>query len=277
MQVIYENHNGLRFNLTKWPVMLQDIESLLGHTWQHSATGNEKRAKISAFYKPLEERELTLSIFADNDVQFTSTLNTLHRVFEEDITDVSPGKLIVGEYYLKCYITTAGYEEYEEDFEATDIKLTVSAERWIWIKESRVEYLWHQTTDTAGRGYNYGYDYDYTMGNGNIATIQNTHFAPCDFVLKISGYVRNPAVTIGNHIYRINEVVQKNEILTIDTRNKTITLTKNNGVQVNAYSKRDKANYIFEPILAGEQRLYWNSNFNLEIILYEERSEPLWT
>ena len=277
MNVIYENHNGLRADLTNWPTMLQDIESLLGHTWQCSTAGNEKRAKISTFYKSLEQREITLSIFADDEEQFKNTLNTLHQIFEEDIDDTIPGKLVIGDYYLQCYITTGNYEEYEEGFEATDIKLTVSAERWVWLKESRTEYLWHQTTDTAGRGYNYGYDYDYTMGNGNIATIQNTHFAPCNFVLKISGYVRNPAVTIGNHIYRVNEVVQKNEILTIDTRNKTITLTKNNGVQVNVFSKRDNSSYPFEPIPAGEQRLYWNSNFNLEIMLYEERSEPLWT
>ncbi len=229
------------------------------------------------FYKPLEEREITLSIFANDTDEFENVLNELHRIFEEDIADNFPGKLIIGEYYLKCYIIAGSYEEYEEDFKATDIKVTVAAERWIWLKECHHEYVWNKTTDTAGRGYPHGYDYDYTMGNGKIATIQNTHFAPCNFVLKIRGYVLNPAVTIGNRIYRVNEVVQKNEILTIDTRNKTIVLTKNNGVQVNTYAKRDKSNYIFEPIPAGEQRLYWNSNYNFEITLYEERSEPKWT
>lgn len=276
MKLVYVNHNNRQLNLTSWPIMAQNVESVLNHNWKYSIAGNEKKAAIISFYKQVEERELKLAIFADSKEDFGSLMNDIHRTIEEDIDDMQPGRLVIGSYYLPCYILAQNYEEYEEDYDTTDVNLTVIAERMVWIKETRKEYIWTENIDTEGRGYAYGYDYDYTMGSGNVAKIRNTHFASCNFVLKISGYAKNPMVTIGDHVYRVMETVQKNEILTIDTRNKTIVLTKNNGVQVNCYSKRDKSSYIFEPIPAGEQRLYWNAAFNLEITLYEERSEPLW-
>lgn len=275
MEIYYKNSKNQVIYFDRFPYYILEGTSLFDTDREYTSTGNTIKSVI--FHGDIKQKDIDIAVCGQSRQEHDVNINQLINALEIDVISMEPGELHVGDYYLKCYFYSSKKPKRYINIQKSVVSFNMVIGKSLWTKETRCEYLWHQTTDTAGRGYPYSYDYDYTMGNGNIATIQNTHFATCNFVLKISGYVKNPAVTIGNHIYRVNEVVQKNEILTIDTRNKTITLTKNNGVQVNVFSKRDNSSYPFEPIPAGEQRLYWNSNYNLEITLYEERSEPLWT
>lgn len=274
MDIYYETSQKKIIHLDRQPYYLLEGTTLFDTDREYTQTGNALPSVN--FKEKLKEKELDIMICGPSRQEHDSNLNQLINSIELDVVTMATGKLYVGDYYIKCYLFKSKKPDRYINIAKSVLSVTLIYGKTLWIKETRSEYIWSENIDTAGRGYNYGYEYDYTMGSGNVAKIKNTHFASCDFVLKISGYARNPMVTIGRHSYRVMETVQKNEILTIDTRNKTIVLTKNNGVQVNCYSKRDKSSYIFEPIPAGESRLYWNAAFNLEITLYEERSEPLW-
>lgn len=273
MSVRYVNSIGNIINFTSWPLMILEPEKLLRNEWSYSVVSS---GKINNFIKDLTSRDISVQIFADSEKEYHEILNDFTRITEIDIRNETPGHLEIDDYYLPCYVTAWEYEEYEENFYTTNKKITVTAEEWSWYKISRKEFIHEDIPDTSGRGYPYGYGYDYSMGSGYINYLNNEHFAPCDFIMKISGYAYEPSITIREHIYRVNETVLANEILTIDSKKKTIILTKSNGVEVNLFSKRDKSSYIFEKIPSGESQLYWNSGFNFEITLYEERSEPKW-
>lgn len=273
MNIKYVNSNGEIINFTKWPLMLSDPEQLIGSEWLYSTSGSNK---INNFEKAVTSKEVTVQIFADSEGEYKRLLNDLVRITENDLKKETPGQLEINGYYLECYITAGNYGEFEEDFYAAEKKIRVTAEKWIWFKTTRYEFIPENTLDTDGRGYPYGYDYDYSMGSGYSNYLNNEHFAPCDFIMKIKGYVIKPSITIGSHIYRVNETVQANEVLTIDSKKKSIILTKNNGIEVNIFSKRHKKSYIFEKIQSGKNKVFWNSGFNFEISLYEERSEPKW-
>lgn len=264
---------GEEIDFTKWPIMLSEIEQLIGNEWSYSTSSG---GKINSFTKATTSKDITIQVFASSKEEYKKLLNDFTRITETDVENETLGRLEVNDYYLLCYITGWDYEELEEDFYTADKKIKVTAEKWIWNKETRYEFIHDDIQDTSGRGYPYGYDYDYAIGSGYIDSLNNSHFGKCDFVMEISGYAIEPAVTIGGHIYRVNEIIQTNETLTIDSRKKTIFLTKNNGVQVNLFSKRDKSSYIFEKILPGENRVYWNNGFDFKMTLYEERGEPRW-
>lgn len=253
--------------------MILDYDSILSTEWSYTTATN---GRLYGFKRGLKEKEVMLQIFADSTEEYNNLLNNILSIMEKDVIEEIPGKLWINDYYLKCYITASDYEELEEDFYSTDKKIKILAERWIWIKETVKHFIHTDKPDSDGRGYPYGYDYDYTLGGGYLDQLLNSHFASCDFLLEINGYVRNPSISIGNHIYRVAETVQEYEKLSIDSRSKTIILTKNNGVAVNCFAKRDKSNYIFEKIPAGTTNVYWNSGFDFDITLYEERSEPKW-
>jgi hypothetical protein len=84
-------------------------------------------------------------------------------------------------------------------------------------------------------------------------------------------------VTIDGHDYRVDASIANNEILTIDSVNKTIVLTHEDGRTENLFNQRYRYSYIFEKIPPGQLNVASNSNFKFEVILLEERSEPKWT
>ena len=74
----------------------------------------------------------------------------------------------------------------------------------------------------------------------------------------------------------MNTAVGVNEYITIDTKAKTIYLTRIDGAQVNLYNLQDREFYIFTPIPAGQNTISWDGSFPMEITIFEERGEPKW-
>lgn len=240
-------------------------------------TYDTDRNKIGNFRKTAAKKTIPIVIKADTEENAAEIKNNMFKVFEYDVLLGIPGKLLIGEYYMECYIVESCKSNYINDKKIMNTSIKIASDTGNWIKKTRHEFIHEDIPDISGRGYPYEYKYDYSMGSGYVNILENEHFASCDFIMKISGYAFEPSITIGGHVYKVNETIQINEILTINSKEKTIILTKNNGIQVNLYSKREKSSYIFEKISPGENQVYWNSGFNFEITLFEERSEPKWT
>ncbi len=107
-------------------------------------------------------------------------------------------------------------------------------------------------------------------------TLVNPHFSASPFKLILYGECTNPSVLINGILYKVNTVVGINEYITIDTKAKTIYLTRIDGSQVNLYNLQDREFYIFTPIPAGQNTISWDGSFPMEITIFEERGEPKW-
>ncbi|MCI8507563.1 MAG: hypothetical protein HFJ06_03210 [Lachnospiraceae bacterium] len=272
MEIIYENHLGEKLNLTQWPFMIQNPENLLGTEWSYSQSGN-----TFDFFRELKEKEAVISVFADNEAEYTDVISRMLVIFEKDVIEGIPGKIWLNGYYLQCFIKKSEYDEFEEDFYTTDKKIAILAKKWTWIKETKISYVHEDIPDLNGRGYPYRYPFDYSRGKGYTGILNNNHFADCDFSIRIRGYTKNPYIKIGDNIYRINGVIPLGDILEIDSQHKKITLTKENGMEENFFKARDRGNYIFKKIPSGQLDIYWNGSFDFDVTLLEERSEPDWT
>lgn len=267
----YVNHVGEVLEFGK-DGLFANSNDLRDYSWNYDSNKN----RIENFRKGVVNKTIPVQIVANSEEEGLLKKNQLFEIFEKDVIAEQAGKIIIGDYYLHGYVYASQKSEYLTHKNMLTTSISIVGDTDAWIKVTRKEFIHQDVPDTTGRGYPYGYNYDYSMGNGYLNNIFNDHFASCDFIMKISGYAFEPTVTIGEHIYRVRETVQANEVLTIDSKAKTIILTKNNGVQVNLFSKRDRENYIFEKIPSGDLPVYWNSGFNFEITLFEERSEPKW-
>lgn len=273
MKIMYENHLGETINFTEWPIMILEPEVLFGNEWSYT---NASKAGISGFYKDVKEKEVELQIFADSEAEYKITMDTMMTVSEKDITAEEPGRLWVDGYYLQCYLYANEYEEWEELFYAVEKKVKLIAPALIWKKEKTVQFRYQeQQVDTSGRGYPYGYNYDYHAGTGYDSSMENDGFADMDFILTLYGYASNPEIDIGGNAYHLNYTIQKNEYVIVNSAKRTITLIKENGAVVNLFRYRDSSR-IFDKIPTGEVSVYWNGSFDFDIMLLEERSEPLW-
>lgn len=140
----------------------------------------------------------------------------------------------------------------------------------------------YETSPSVFLDYPHDYEYDY-LARSAAAQIETSVLTPCDVLLTIYGLCDNPSITIGGNRYQVNCGVPANAYLTIDGREKTITVTLEDGTVVNVFadgvrgSGQGGGEYIFEPIQPGVQAVGWDGSFGFDLGWYEEEGEPPWS
>ena len=125
----------------------------------------------------------------------------------------------------------------------------------------------------VSRNSDFPFDYSNPLSS---QMVENPGFTGSDFRMVIYGECEDPHIGIGEHLYEVDCTIGPHEYLTIDSKKKTIILTKQNGTTENKFRYRNRESYIFEKIPSGETLVSWDGDYKYDIILYEERSEPKW-
>ena len=236
-----------------------------------------KNDRISGFKKGIVSKTIPVILKCDSEAEGIDLRNRLFEVFEKDVLTNKHGKIYIGDYYLRCFITGSKKSNYLIHKGYMVVSLTVRTDLPEWVKETR-SYHSFQTGDVSDfLDYSYDFPYDYKKQTIN-ANVINESFASSNFVLRIIGKIANPTLYIGGHKIAVNVIVNENEYLTIDSMNKTIVLTEEDGNEVNCFNDRCRDSYVFEKIPAGASEVMTvGEPFDFELTLFEERSEPKWT
>lgn len=271
---IFENHLGQRFEGLPHGVYM-NANTLRDYSWSYDTINS----RISRFYRGITSRKIPLVVCCSSDEEAVAIRNRLFEMSEADIEAKIPGKIFVGDYYTRGFITASTKSNYLFKKRLCNLELTLTSDDPSWYKET-IFAFWsgEGETDTAIGGTDYPYDnpYDYAL-------FLNGRSILCDsvgsnaFRMLIYGEVSNPSIVIGTHIYTVNCDVGKGETLLIDSLTKTITLNTASGKKVNMFDKRGREQYIFEPIPAGKNIVSYNGAFGFELTVIEKRSEPKWT
>ena len=269
-RIRYQNHLGEILDFGKCGLFVEEND-LRSFAWEVQVTGD----RITGFSRGMTQKALPVSVAFRNPAYVRELKTRLFEFCEKDVIAKKHGKIIIGDYYLECFVTSSAKSAYAHSRDFTHFELGITTDRPYWITERTTQFRKIETADEENLDYPYDYPYDYYSG-GSSQRIVNSFFAPVDFRLTIFGAVNNPTITIGGHAYKVNTVVQSGEYLTIDSADKTIILTQNNGTKVNKFDNRDRASYIFEPIPSGASPVTWLGDFAFDLTLVEKRSEPAW-
>lgn len=254
-----------------------NYNDLRDFSWNYHSENN----KISSFYKGIVKKTVPIIIYCQNEEEGIAKKNQLFEICEKDVITTQHGKLIIGDYYLKCYVSGSKKSNYLKNKGYLETTLTIATDYASWIKESKTVFRNSGSEDAAGTvGQNLDFPYDYPFDYAsemNDKRLNNTGFIDSAFQLFIYGSCVNPAISINGHIYQVNVEVSDNEFLTIDSMTKKIILTKYDGQKVNCFQYRNRDSYIFEKIPPGNNIITWNGAFGFDVVLLEERSEPKWT
>lgn len=232
--------------------------------------------KISGFKKGIVEKTIPVVLVSDSQEEAVVLKNKLFEIFEKDVLAVQPGKIIVGDYYLKCYAVESSKTDYLTEKRYLKVSLKISTDQPYWVKETSTKFDYESNLSDGDLDFNKDFPYDYTSNLMNEKLI-NSNFTATNFRLNIYGSCVNPKITIAGHNYEVDTSIESNEYLTIDSVNKTIILTHTDGAKENCFKNRNKDSYIFEKIPEGTLNVSINGNFNFEVTLLEERGEPKWT
>ena len=241
-------------------------------------TITKRNDKIKSFGQGVVKRKLPVVIICDTVEKSLSARNRLYEVVEKDVLAQQYGRIVVDGYYMRCYVMKSQKKDYTTAQRYISLTLTVATDIPVWIRETK--HIFRKSADTGigGKNLDYPFDYafDYKGVNGN-GSINNAGIAESNFRLIIYGECVDPEIKIGNHLYKINGKIGKNEYMTIDSVTKEIFLTTNDGKRVNRFNDRYRRSYIFEKIPAGSIPVVWVGEYGFDLILYDERSEPKWT
>lgn len=272
-KITFKNHINETLEFGEGGLYL-NINDLRSYKWAYDAKNN----RVSYFRREIKERTLPIVVVPPNNRdEGNAIINRLMELAEKDVLEKKAGKIIAGDYYLNCFIFGNEKTKYDLQRGVFYVTLSVVPENGNegWIKEST------QSFDSTGTGsdfLDYAYDlpYDWTSPS-KIRRLINTSFSSSDFKMTIYGEVTDPTIYINGHEYSVTGHVGTGEYLEINSRDKTITLVRNNGQRVNWFRYRNKEDYIFEKIPEGELPVAWQGEYVFDVTLYEERSEPKWT
>lgn len=248
-------------------------------SWKPVGTPLQNGIRLKEFNKDPVKYDVTIGFHGSLKERIEATRN-FFEITDLDIINETAGRLYWGEYYIECYVTNLIIEP-SEIGSMTLVKCSFYCPRQIWIKETTQAFnISIPTTFGLNSGknldYDYDYEYDYTTRLNRMAII-NTNYVPDDVRITIYGLVKDPAITIGGNLYKMNCQVEDGTYLVIDGMKKEIYHVGRKGKRTNYFKYREKERYIFEQVAVGYNNVTWNSDFRFDITLIEKRGEPEWT
>lgn len=254
---IYANYNDLR-----------DFQ------WEYT----QKNNRIISFDRKITEKELQVLILCRDEEQGTALKNRLFEVMEKDVLAMQNGRMVIGGYYLKCYVTGSKKSSYLISKGYLLVNLTIVAEHPYWIRESTT--LFEPGMEPpAGKNLDYPHDYkfDYHSGSKGQSVLMNGGFEAADFEITVYGKCSSPAIFINSILYSVDAEIHADECLKINSLTKKIYKTGYDGTITNLFHMRGREDYIFTKIQPGRNVVLCDMSFRFEIMLIEKRSEPGWT
>lgn len=270
-QLKYKNHMNEVFEFGKEGIYVNTSEL---HDFEWRVT--KKNNRISVLDYTVSKRKLPVTILCESEEAGIRARNKLFEIAEKDVLAMQYGRIIIGDYYFKCFITKAEKSDYLVSKRYMTLKLTLTTDMPYWVRET--PYVFGHGAGSLNEYLDYPFDmpFDY-RSEVSMDTVNNTGIVGTNFRLIIYGTAINPAIYIGDHEYSVNCEVNEGEYLVVDSTSKEIYLVGQTGTKTNKFNDRNRDSYIFEKIPSGVNTVSWDGEFGFDIILYEERSEPKWT
>jgi hypothetical protein len=278
MDFYYVNSNGRVIDLSKPPFLGEKSNNLFEFKWDYITQGQAVQ-KIVKFEKYMVQKKFNVLISGETDRDYYSNLEKFLQWTDVDINNLKMGRLYVGKYFLDCYIFASGKKKKYLGTHKTLVECSIICERGNWQSEKMFRYTpAGAEQETTGYGFVYPYDYDYDYSAPYTGTtLLNESYMDTDFEMIFYGADLLPEITIGGNDYRVNYELEAGDYLVINSKDKTVRVTKNNGEVVNVFMYRDRDWNIFEKIKGGGNFVLRDDTTTCDIKLFYERSEPKWS
>lgn len=269
---------GEKINFCRWPYMVTG-----GDLFSGEYDEIEENDHIQDFEKKITDYSLEVEINAIGEVNFRRAVDYLEEVTEKDIVNVTPGRLYVGNSYMKCWIVGTDKDRWVNDLCSISNELTIKSDYPYWITEEKFEFLKAEQSEVMSPWLEFPYDYPYEYGKvRTLQYIQNSNYTSSGFKMTIYGPCINPIIRIAGHVYELQTTLYAGEYAVIDSstrysKDRKIVKVKEDGTQEDIYNSRNKDSEIWRKIPPGRSIVSWNGSFGFDIILFNERGTPRWT
>lgn len=265
----YLNNSGQAVDLNANGVVT-DVGKLL--KW--SADANDSNGRIISLDMGMQEKSTSCSTYTPE------ARTRLYEVPAADVVNGTPGRLYVGDWYLRCYLTASSASKCSDASGFAEYSLTFTSDDPYWCRDTKTVIT---ERHEGGAGLDYPYDYEHDFGYApSTVVVRNENFAPADLLVRFYGPCEDPSVTIAGNNYAVEASLAQGDYLEVDTREKTVLIKRLDGDVENAFSNvkgdymEGSGSYIFQSLKPGESDVVWPGTYDLDVVVTERRHEPRW-
>ncbi|MDO4490734.1 MAG: hypothetical protein Q4B85_06690 [Lachnospiraceae bacterium] len=249
--------------------------NLHGRTWKPAVTAGTIGETVNYWKK--EAYSITLTVtFRGSRTERLREIDRAQDCFEYDILHNAPGTLYYGDWFCRCFITSAEYSAGDlPTWIDEKINVYVPAATWWHIQTYRIV---KQVDSGISTAYPTIYPFTYEIDKKE-AVFENEHFTDTDCRMIIYGPANNVNITISGTVYKVDHQILEREYLVIDTRDKLLPeehcyLVRSDGSKVNCYN--DRKTDIMQKLPSGSISVNYSRDYTVELQLLHGRSEPRW-
>jgi hypothetical protein len=268
-KIIHVNSNGETLDFFSLGIYV-NYNDLRDYEWQVKSNND----KITGFYKGIVNKTIPF-VFYVNENKANEIKNKFYEHFEIDVLRQSKGYFEINGYKYYCYVIKSVKSDYLIDKKLLYIQVETTTDDSYWIKET-TKTINFSELDGSTDSLKYAFTYSFVYRGLNSVNIMNDNFIETDGIIRIYGNAINPLVKIGENIYQVNDTLDDNEYLEIDTKEKTIYKYSSYGDKTNIFHLRNKEYDVFKPIPSGQVNVSANAGFKVDIVMIERRGEPKW-
>ena len=203
-------------------------------------------------------------------------LVNMENIFGADRDELTPGRLFVDDEYIECFIVASVKKDFNKFKMMEYVTLSIYPTKAEWINEEKYTLSkYEDITSTNGFSFPLSFPSTFKM-NQKSMTIFNNNYKSTMIKIIIYGEIDHPIITIGNFPYGIHAKLLVNERIEIEPRNKSIVKVTESGEVLNMFNHRDKDFSVFTKLQPGNNEVYLNGDYSIEVILLHERMEPRW-
>lgn len=241
-------------------------------SWSSTASGTklEQGVRVSGFTRGAAQYKSDLLLFGTKEEQ-EEFVNDLHDDFEGDLRRVQTGRIIIGDQYLDCYITSVN-ALYKSG--CTTDTIQIYAPYPYWRQEQKI--ILEASDVTGGEYLDFPFDFpfDFTAPVMGEKIVKSDFPFTSEFQMVIYGLAVNPRIVINGYPYVLYATIPSGAYVVIDSRQRSVMMYNADGSRTDLFNFRNKTNSIFEKIPAGNLDITWGASYGVDITVFRERSEP---
>lgn len=219
------------------------------------------------------------TVSLDGVVYEQGAAKRLYDVPSYDVYEREPGRLYVGDWYVRCWITASSPKDWWRKDGSCRYTLKVTTDDPVWRRDYMHSYMERQESE---QGLDYPHDFPYDFGfRLTTVTVTNDSYLPADLVIRMYGPCESPSVTVGGNEYGTDLDLVTGEYLEVDTVSRSVSIVRINGERESAFDHisgeyvKGSGSYIFEQIAPGTQSVIWSGSFDFDVTVVERRREPV--
>lgn len=228
--------------------------------------------RITGFERDIREMSLTVELAGPEEER-----RRLADVTSYDVRTGQPGTLWANGCSMRCWIPGAALSDWYQLEDRLTAELTVVSDDPVWVRSASVTLESRDDLVVGGLDYPHDYPHDYLYSAGASVVMENPFRLPAKCDIYIPGPCSDPYVIIAGNRYQVLGDVDKGQLLIIKGYgDREIVVRHSDGTVRNVFDKRvtEDGARPFAEIPVGRSVASWSGSYNVEVVMYEERTSP---